>query len=76
MNGDPFAEIRQALEALRDAPEPTGTGPQQIRRLHNRGQALATATLAILRIMRRNNERIDSAVGAISRLTAGRRRGE
>ena len=76
MNDDPFAEIRQALEESREAPEPVGSTAQVVRQLHNRNIALANVVLSMLRIMRRNHERIDSAVGAISRLTAGRRRGE
>ena len=73
MNGDPFAEIRQALEELRNAPEPTGTAAHRIGQLHRRAVAQASASLAMLRILKRNHERLDSAVGAIGRMGSRRK---
>lgn len=73
MNGS-FDEITGALKALRDAPGPTGTIEHKIRELHQRAVAQATASLAMLRILKRNHERLDSAVGAIGRLTTGGRK--
>ena len=73
MNGDPFAEIRQALEELRNAPEPTGTIEHKIRELHQRAVKQVTASLAMLRILKRNHERLDSAVGAIGRMGSRRK---
>ena len=73
MSNGSFDEITEALKALRNAPDPTGTIEHKIRELHRRAVAQATASLAMLRILKRDHERLDSAVGAIGRMGSRRK---